>query len=39
MPMVLHVQLIIIILKYDCLSTLYCSNGSLFTTVHVYTDF
>jgi len=36
--MVLHVQLITIILKHDCLSTLY-SNGSPFTAVHVYTEF
>ena len=37
--MVSHVRFITIILKYDCLSTLYCSNGSLFTIVHVYTAF
>lgn len=37
--MVLHVQLITFILKYDCLSTRYCPNGSPFSTVHVYTAF
>ena len=37
--MVLHMQLITIILKYDCFSTRHCSSGSLFITVPVSTAF